>query len=43
MSAHVCVADVPKFGEPIINVTVPVGREATLMCVVDDLGAYKVN
>ncbi|XP_021923940.1 opioid-binding protein/cell adhesion molecule homolog isoform X3 [Zootermopsis nevadensis] len=36
------ITDMPKFGEPIINVTVPVGREATLMCVVDDLGAYKV-
>nr|CAD7452203.1 unnamed protein product [Timema tahoe] len=33
--------DVPKFGEPIINVTVPVGREATLTCVVDDLATYK--
>nr|CAD7591061.1 unnamed protein product [Timema genevievae] len=35
-------ADVPKFGEPIINVTVPVGREATLTCVVDDLATYKL-
>lgn len=35
--------DVPRFGEPIINVTAPVGREATLVCVVDDLGSYKVN
>lgn len=33
---------VPKFGEPITNVTVPVGREATLICVVEDLGTYKV-
>ncbi|XP_054267034.1 neurotrimin-like [Macrosteles quadrilineatus] len=39
----ICViADVPRFGEPIINVTAPVGREATLVCVVDDLGSYKV-
>nr|CAD7196090.1 unnamed protein product [Timema douglasi] len=35
--------NVPKFGEPIINVTVPVGREATLTCVVDDLATYKVR
>ncbi|XP_073992989.1 neurotrimin-like isoform X3 [Rhodnius prolixus] len=34
--------DVPKFAEPISNVTVPVGREATLVCVVDDLSSYKV-
>lgn len=33
----------PKFAEPIINVTVPVGREATLVCIVDDLGSYKVS
>ncbi|XP_068087149.1 neurotrimin-like [Anabrus simplex] len=36
------VSEVPKFGEPITNVTVPVGREATLACVVDDLATYKV-
>ncbi|XP_073992990.1 neurotrimin-like isoform X4 [Rhodnius prolixus] len=34
--------NVPKFAEPISNVTVPVGREATLVCVVDDLSSYKV-
>uniref|UniRef100_A0A8D8Y4J3 Opioid-binding protein/cell adhesion molecule homolog n=1 Tax=Cacopsylla melanoneura TaxID=428564 RepID=A0A8D8Y4J3_9HEMI len=34
--------DVPKFSEPISNVTAPVGREATLICVVDDIGGYKV-
>lgn len=33
----------PKFAEPITNVTVPVGREATLVCIVDDLGSYKVS
>ncbi|CAB3373945.1 Hypothetical predicted protein, partial [Cloeon dipterum] len=32
----------PKFAEAIPNVTVTVGREATLTCVVDDLGSYKV-
>ncbi|GLH12153.1 Uncharacterized protein GBIM_16901 [Gryllus bimaculatus] len=35
------VADVPKFGELINNVTAPVGREATLACVVEDLLTYK--
>lgn len=33
----------PKFSEQILNVTVPVGREAQLTCVVEDLGSYKVN
>lgn len=35
--------EMPKFAEPITNVTVPVGREATLVCIVDDLGSYKVS
>ncbi|XP_044757208.1 neurotrimin-like [Coccinella septempunctata] len=32
----------PKFTAPITNVTVPVGREAILTCLVEDLGQYKV-
>ncbi|XP_044726901.1 limbic system-associated membrane protein-like [Chrysoperla carnea] len=36
------ITEVPKFSEPIINVTVPVGREAILACIVQDLSAYKV-
>nr|XP_029728472.1 opioid-binding protein/cell adhesion molecule homolog [Aedes albopictus] len=32
----------PKFSAPIMNGTAAVGREATLTCVVHDLGAYKV-
>lgn len=32
----------PKFKEPITNVTAPVGREAILSCVVQDLAGYKV-
>ncbi|XP_039954213.1 uncharacterized protein LOC120770697 [Bactrocera tryoni] len=32
----------PKFGEPLQNVTVPVGREAVLQCVVDNLQTYKI-
>ncbi|GJQ77107.1 hypothetical protein Trydic_g23676 [Trypoxylus dichotomus] len=31
----------PKFREPISNVTVAVGREAILACEVEDLGEYK--
>lgn len=34
--------DTPKFGEPIFNVTIPVGREAVFSCVVDNLQTYKV-
>lgn len=32
----------PKFSASISNVTVPVGREAVLTCLVSDLGTYKV-
>ncbi|XP_026292997.1 lachesin-like isoform X1 [Frankliniella occidentalis] len=32
----------PKFAEPIPNVTVTVGRDALLACVVDNLQSYKV-
>lgn len=31
-----------EFAELIRNVTVPLGREAVLSCVINDLGAYKV-
>lgn len=33
----------PKFDEPIPNVTVTVGRDASLPCVVSNLGSYKVS
>lgn len=33
----------PKFGEPIPNVTVAVGRDASLPCVVENLGSHKVQ
>lgn len=36
-------ADLPKFGERLQNITIPVGREALLICVVDNLQTYKVN
>ncbi|KAG4066651.1 hypothetical protein HA402_007287 [Bradysia odoriphaga] len=32
----------PNFSSPISNVTVPVGREAVLTCIVHDLVAFKV-
>ena len=37
-----CSIDLPKFGEPLQNLTIPVGREALLSCVVDNLQTYKV-
>jgi hypothetical protein len=33
----------PDFGQPILNATVPLGREVVLPCVVDHLGKYKVR
>ncbi|XP_055704179.1 lachesin [Phlebotomus papatasi] len=34
--------DEPRFAQPIPNVTVAVGRDANLPCVVEHLGTYKV-
>ncbi|XP_060534761.1 lachesin isoform X2 [Cylas formicarius] len=36
------MTDGPKFVEPIPNVTVALGRDASLPCVVENLGTYKV-
>lgn len=36
------VIEEPEFLTPIHNLTVPVGREATLSCTVSNLGRYKV-
>ena len=33
----------PKFVEPIPNVTVTVGRDASLPCIISNLGSYKVG
>ncbi|CAG4966463.1 unnamed protein product [Parnassius apollo] len=33
----------PRFAEPIPNVTVALGRDASLPCVVEHLGTYKVS
>ncbi|XP_020706786.1 lachesin-like [Athalia rosae] len=32
----------PKFGKPLNNLTISVGREATFTCIVEDLGPFKV-
>lgn len=37
------VTEKPRFAEPIPNVTVAVGRDATLPCVVANLGDYQVR
>lgn len=37
------VMDEPRFAQPIPNVTVAVGRDANLPCVVEHLGTYKVR
>jgi hypothetical protein len=42
--SHLLASDVdPDFNEPIKNITVPVGREAVLSCLVTELGQYKVS
>ncbi|KAL0901641.1 hypothetical protein ABMA27_006850 [Loxostege sticticalis] len=33
----------PEFAEPITNLTVPVGRDATFKCLVQNLGGYRVG
>ncbi|XP_018347491.1 PREDICTED: neurotrimin-like [Trachymyrmex septentrionalis] len=35
-------SDLPRFGKPLNNLTVSVGREAIFTCIVEDLGPYKV-
>ncbi|XP_045528481.1 lachesin-like [Pieris brassicae] len=35
--------EVPEFGEPITNLTVPIGRDATFKCIVVNLGNYRVG
>ncbi|KAI5710545.1 hypothetical protein M8J75_009571 [Diaphorina citri] len=37
------LTDEPKFAEPIPNVTVALGRDAALPCVVENLGEYKIR
>jgi len=37
------ILGMPKFGEDLNNVTVPVGREAIFICNVEGLATYKVT
>jgi hypothetical protein len=37
------VAFQPEFAEPMSNLTVPVGRDATFHCMVLHLGGYRVS
>lgn len=42
MSTSVSELSFPRFAEPIPNITVTIGRDALLGCVVDNLKNYKV-
>lgn len=42
LSKFTVMMDEPRFAQPIPNVTVAVGRDANLPCVVEHLGTYKV-
>lgn len=33
----------PEFAEPLVNLTVPIGRDATFRCLVQNLGGYRVS
>lgn len=33
----------PEFAEPIVNISVAIGRDATFTCHVRHLGGYRVN
>lgn len=33
----------PRFAQPIPNITVAVGRDANMPCLVENLGIYKVS
>lgn len=33
----------PEFAEPITNLTIPIGRDATFRCLVHNLGGYRVS
>lgn len=43
LASQLLRTDIPKFGEPIQNQTIAVGREAVFSCVVDNLQTYKVS
>ncbi|CAH0592374.1 unnamed protein product [Chrysodeixis includens] len=33
----------PEFAEPLMNLTIPIGRDATFRCLVQNLGGYRVG
>lgn len=33
----------PEFAEPLTNLTIPIGRNATFRCLVHNLGGYRVS
>jgi len=33
----------PEFADPIVNISVAIGRDATFTCHVKHLGGYRVN
>ena len=35
--------NLPRFAEPIPNITVTIGKDALLACVVDNLKSYRVS
>lgn len=41
-SLYIIFAELPRFGEPLNNITVSVTREAIFTCIVESLGPYKV-
>lgn len=43
LCSHTVMMDEPRFAQPIPNVTVAVGRDANLPCVVEHLSGYKVK
>lgn len=36
-------AEAPEFGEALMNLTAPLGRDATFKCIVVNLGNYRVS
>lgn len=43
LSYVAALSEPPIFAEPIPNVTVALGRDVSLPCVIENLGTYKVR
>lgn len=43
VSAHAHEQSQPFFGEPLSNLTIPLGRDAIFQCVVHNLNGYQVS